>query len=126
MFGHMKAQPILTLDVCSTEHAVEALQEATDYAEPVRWIEFPSSVLLLLVVKGQPDSGALYVLDRMSGTWLWIDFEEQFGGYGASDFDLLLHEYDFLRLVELPGLLRAKQGWLLEPGRPAEMAVPSK
>src|SRR5207253_1017007 len=74
-----------------------------------------------------PESGAFYVLDRKSGTWFWIDFEdEQYGGYSVSDFDLLVRKYDFLSLVERPGLLRANPGWLLEPGRPAELAHSSK
>jgi len=66
------------------------------------------------------------VLDRKTRIWLWIDFEdEQYSGYSTSDFDLLVKEYDFLSLVERPGLLRANSGWLLEPRRPAEMAVSS-
>jgi hypothetical protein len=40
--------------------------------------------------------------------------------------DLLIHEYDFLSLVEQPGLLRTTPGWLLEPGKPAQMAAPLK
>jgi hypothetical protein len=127
MFGRMKAQAIVNVGCCSTEHAVEALRKATDYAQPVRWIEFPASVLLLLDVTGDPDSGALYVFDRTRGNWFWLDFEdEQYSGYSVSDFDLLVHEYDFLSLVERPGLLRATPGWLLEPGKPAEMAQSSK
>lgn len=123
MFGHMKAQPILRVAACSADQAVEALRKATENAEPVRWIEFPAAVLLLLAVPGDPDSGAFYVLDCKTGTWLWVDFEdEQYGGYCLSDFDLLVHEYDFLSLVERPGLLRADAGWLLEPRKPAEMA----
>jgi len=125
MFGHMKARPILKADTCSTNKAVEALLNATENARPVRWIEFPSAILLLLTVPGDADSGALYVFDRNTSTWLWVDFEdEQFGGYSVNDFDLLVHEYDFLTLVERPGLLRASSGWLLEPGTPAEMTAP--
>ena len=41
-----------------------------------------------------------------------------------SDFDLLVREYDILSLVERPGLLKATPGWILEPGKPAEMALP--
>ena len=124
MFGHMKAQAIVRVGTCSTEQAVQILQKQTDNAKPVRWIEFPRAILLLVVVPGDQNSGALYVLDRKTGTWFWIDFEdEQYGGYSASDFDLLVKEYDFLSLVERPGLLRTP-GWLLEPGKPAEMAHP--
>jgi hypothetical protein len=36
-------------------------------------------------VPGNPDSGAVYVLDRQKGTWYAVDFEdEQFGGYSVS------------------------------------------
>jgi hypothetical protein len=121
----MKAHPILQIHSCSTEQAIEALRKLTDDAEPIRWIEFPSSVLLLIIVPDDSESGAVYVLHRKSRTWFWVDFEdEQYGGYSASDFDLLVNEYDFLRLVERPGLLRATPGWILEPGKLSEMAAP--
>ena len=32
--------------------------------EIVRWIELPASVLLFLLVPGDPESGAVYVRDR--------------------------------------------------------------
>lgn len=127
MFGHMKAHPILAKWTSSVDQAIAALATMTENAQPVRWIEFPSAILLLVTVQGDPESGALYVFDRKSGTWFWIDFDDQqYGGYSVSDFDLLIHEYDILCLVERPGLLQAAPGWILEPGRPAEMATPSK
>ena len=124
MFGHMKAEPILNvIPTCSVEEAVKGLIEATEGAQAARWLEFPTAVLLLLTITGDSQSGAFYVLDRRSNTWLWLDFEDdQYGGYSTSDFDLLVHEYDFLSLVERPALLRADAGWLLEPHKPAEMA----
>ncbi|HEX3103159.1 MAG TPA: hypothetical protein VHQ22_01830 [Terriglobales bacterium] len=127
MFGQMKAQAILQVSSGSPREAVEALTKLTDNAQPVRWIDFPMSMLLLVAVPGAPDSGAVYVLDRKTRTWFWLDFEdEQYSGYSVDDFDLLVREYDFLSLVERPGLLRAKQGWLLEPGKKAETLPPSK
>jgi hypothetical protein len=127
MFGQMKAQAILQVSSGSPREAVEALTKLTDNAQPVRWIDFPMSMLLLVAVPGAPDSGAVYVLDRKTRTWFWLDFEdEQYSGYSIDDFDLLVREYDFLSLVERPGLLRAKQGWLLEPGKKAETLPPSK
>ena len=125
MFGHMKAEPILNvIPTRSVEEAVRSLIEATEGAQAVRWLEFPTAVLLLLSITGDSQSGAFYVLDRKTGTWFWVDFEdEEYGGYCVSDFDILVHEYDFLSLVERPGLLRAGAGWLLEPRKPAEMAV---
>ena len=125
MFGHMHAYPILTKEAPSIDEAVAALLAITENAQPERWIEFPASALLFLSVQGDPESGALYVLDRKTRNWYWVDFDDQqFGGYSQTDFELLIHEYDFLSLVERPGLLKAAPGWILEPGKPAEMALP--
>ena len=126
MFGHMRVQPILTLESSSPDPAIAALVTITENAQPVRWIEFPASILLFVSVQGDPESGAFYFFDRKTRTWFWIDFDDQqYGGYSQSDFDLLIHEYDILSLVERPGLLKATPGWILEPARPAEMALPS-
>jgi hypothetical protein len=127
MFGHMKAEPILKVKpACPAGEAVITLTKATDETQAVRWMEFPAAVLLFVIVTGDPQSGAVYILERKTGTWFWVDFEdEQYGGYSISDFDLLVQEYDFLSLVERPSLLKATAGWLLEAGKPAEMAGPS-
>jgi hypothetical protein len=123
MFGHMKAQPIIRVRPTTRGEAVDALIAATDQGQVVRWIEFPAAILLFVVVPGDSQSGAFYVLDRRSNTWLWLDFEDDnYGGYSTSEFDLLVDEYDVLSLVERPGLLKADAGWLLEPRKPAEMA----
>ena len=124
MFGHMKTQPIIKVKPTTLiGESVSALIAATENAQVVRWIEFPAAVLLFVLVPGDSQSGAFYVLDRRNNTWLWLDFEDdQYGGYSTRDFDLLVDEYDFLSLVERPGLLGADAGWLLEPRKPAEMA----
>ena len=124
MFGQMKAEPIIRVTPSSVlGEAVNTLIAATESAQAVRWIEFPAAVLLFVMVPGDARSGAVYILDRKTGVWLWVDFDDDaYGGYSVSDFDLLVHEYDFLSLVERPALLRAGSGWLLELGRPAEMA----
>jgi len=128
MFGHMKSQPIIRVRPTTViGEAVDALIAATDRAQVVRWIEFPAALLLFVVVPGDACSGAFYVFDRRTNTWLWLDFDDdQYGGYSPADFDLLVSQYDFLSLVERPALLRADSGWLLQPGEPAEMAAPSK
>jgi hypothetical protein len=125
MFGQMKAEPILRVTpACPVEEAVVTLIKATDEAEVVRWVEFPAAVLVFVIVTADPQSGAFYVLDRKSGTWLWVDFEdEQYGGYSIGEFEALVRDYDFLSLVERPGLLRGGFGWLLQPGKPAEMVA---
>lgn len=124
MFGRMKAEPILALKTgCSIEEAVQMLIHATDGAQPVRWLEFPSAILICLAVSDDPASGAFYLLDRKQRVWMWIDFDDEaYGGYSVRDFDRLVHDYDVLSLVERPALLRAGSGWILEPGKPAEMA----
>ncbi len=124
MVGVMKAQPILAMKPgCSIEEAVRNLAIATEGAQPIRWLEFPSAVLIFLIVTNQPNSGAFYALDRKQSVWLWIDFDDEaYGGYSVDDFDRLVHDYDLLSLVERPALLRAGSGWILEPGKPAEMA----
>ena len=124
MFGHMKAQPILVVSTTSTDPAIEALLAITENAQPVRRIEFATSVLLFVSIHGDPESGAFYALDRRTGTWFWIDFDDQqFGGYSVSDFDRLIHDYDILSQAERPGLLKAAPGWVLELVKPAEMAA---
>jgi len=101
-----------------------ALVKVTETVEIVRWIEFPASVLLFLVVPGDSDSGAVYVLDRKKGTWYAVDFEdEQFGGYSVSQLETLLRDCNFLDLIERPGLWRAGLRWVVLPGMRPETAV---
>ena len=119
MFGRMMVEPILQVNPDpNLETAVAALLEAADTAEIIRWIEFPASVLLFLLVPGDPESGALYVLDRNNGTWYAVDFEdEQYGGYSVAQLEMLLNECNFLGLVERPGLLRTGLRWVVLPGQ---------
>ena len=127
MFGHLKAHPVFTIRRgLSVEEAVRHFITASDGAQPVRWLEFPFVLLLCVTATNDPSSGAFFVLDRKRGVWLWIYFEEDpYRSYGGNDFDRLVHDCDFLSLVERPALLRAGSGWILEPGKPAEMACPA-
>ena len=118
-----------------------ALVKVTETVEIVRWIELPASVLLFLLVPGDPDSGAVYVLDRKKGTWYAVDFDdEQFGGYSVGRDLILLwplaidHEgpdrdciedqdCNFLDLMERPGLWRTGLRWAVLPGMWPEAAV---
>ncbi len=122
--AHLKAHPVLTVRPSpSVEEAVRGLITASDGARPIRWLQFPSAVLLCVTATNDPCSGAFFVLDRKRGVWLWIYFEEDpYRSYGGNDFDRLVHDYDILSLVERPALLRAGSGWILEAGKPAEMA----
>ena len=83
MFGRLMIEPVVQVDPgVDLQTAVATLIKVTENVEIVRWIELPASVLLFLFVPGDPDSWAVYVLDRKKGTWYAVDFEdEQFGGF---------------------------------------------
>ena len=125
MFGQMIVTPILEVGAdADLQTANSELLRVTEQPEIARWIEFPASVLLFLVVPGDPNSGAVYVLDRTRGTWYAVDFEdEEFGGYSVSQLETLLTDCTFLQLVERPGLWRTGLPWLVLPGKLPEAAV---
>ena len=125
MFGQMMVEPVVQLDSgVDLQTAVAELLKLAENVEIVRWIELPASVLLFLLVPGDPDSGAVYVLDRKKGTWYAVDFEdEQFGGYSVIQLEMLLRDCNFLDLIERPGLWRTGLRWMVLPGMRPEAAV---
>ncbi len=125
MFGRMTIEPLVQVDPgVDLQTAMAVLVKVTETVEIARWIELPASVLLFLLVPGDPDSGAVYVLDRKKGTWYAVDFEdEQFGGYSVSQLETLLKECNFLDLIERPGLWRTGLRWVVLPGMQPEAAV---
>jgi hypothetical protein len=125
MFGRMMVEPIVQVEPgVNVQRAIAAVTKITENVDIVRWIELPVSVLLFLLVPGDPDSGAVYVLDRQKGTWYAVDFEdEQFGGYSVSELETLLEDCNFLDLIERPGLWRTGLPWVVSPGKPPEAAV---
>ena len=125
MFGRMTVEPVVQIDPgVDLQTAVATLLKVAESVEIVRWIELPASVLLFLLVPGDPESGAAYVLDRKNGTWYAVDFEdEQFGGYSVSQLEELLNDCKFLDLVERPGLWRNGLRWMVMPGKLPEVTV---
>ncbi len=125
MFGQMVVEPIVQVDAgVDLQTAIAALIKVAENVEIVRWIELPASVLLFLLVPGDPDSGAVYVLDRKKETWYVVDFEdEQFGGYSVSQLEVLFRDCNFLDLIERPGLWRTGLQWVVLPGMVPEAAV---
>lgn len=90
----------------SLSSAVAKLLAITDGAEIARWVQFRTGLLVFVVVPGDPESGAFYVLDRKAGTWYWVDFDDQkYGGYSEADFECLMKVGRFARLIEQPQLL---------------------
>jgi hypothetical protein len=125
MFGQMTIRQILQVGRdADLQTAITLLSRATEQAEIVRWIEFPNSVLLFMLVPGDPESGAVHILDRWTGTWYSVDFDEnQYGGYGVSHLEELLKDCHFLDLVERPGLWRTGINWWVESGKRPESRV---
>ncbi len=129
MFGKMNVVPIVDLrdapeDVGgSLDAAVAKLLAVTEHPAIHKWMQFPRALLIFLVVPGDAESGALYVYDRRSRVWYWVDFEDQkFGGYSADDFERLVRECKFLDIVERPHLLSKRGPWLIQPGtRPQQI-----
>lgn len=110
------------------DSAVTKLMALTDGAEVARWVQFPRGLLLFVVVPGDPESGAFYVLDRRAGTWYWVDFDDQqYGGYSEADFERLMKAGRFTRLIEQPQLL-SQCRWKVTPEDGPELlgAIPRK
>lgn len=125
MFGRMMVTPIAQVGAdADLQTAISSLLRAAEQAEIVRWIEFPNSVLLFLLVPGDPESGALYILDRKAGAWYSVDFDDkQYGGYSVSQLEQLLKECHFLDLAERPGLWRGSLNWYVEVRKRPEARV---
>ena len=123
MFGRMMIEPVVQVGPSvDLQTAVAALIKVADNVEIVRWIELPASVLLFLLVPGDPESGAFYVMDRKKGTWYALDFEdEQFGGYSVSQLEELLKDCKFLDLIERPGLWQTGLPGVVLSGKPPDL-----
>jgi hypothetical protein len=64
----MMVEPIVQVDPgVDLQTAIAELIKVAENVEIVRWIELPASVLLFLLVPGDPDSGAVYVLAGQVG-----------------------------------------------------------
>jgi hypothetical protein len=121
MFGRMTVTPVLEVKDRTIENAVAELVKTAENVTVARWIQFPASVLVFLIEPDERDSGAVYVLNHQNGTWYSVDFEDtNFGGYSLADFEELLEDCKFLRLVERPGLLCADLSWVVQPGKEPE------
>ena len=127
MFGQMCVSQMLQLSKLETlDEAVARLLEFAEYPKLLRWIQFPSALVVFLAHADSPDSGAVYVYDRKRCVWFWVDFDDQnYGGYSSSEFDVLVNQCHFLRVVESPGLLDHPARWFMTPGqRPQSLARP--
>ena len=119
MFGKLKVNQVLSLTTMETPNQAAAkLLEFTEYPQIFRWYQFPTAIVILVAHADAPDSGAVYVYDRQQCVWLWVDFNDQnYGGYSLSEFDILIDQCHFFRLVESPRLLESPVQWFVAPGQ---------
>ena len=110
----MNVTPLLTVEElgldrrATVEEASIGLARVAE-AQIVRWTQFPAGVLFFTLVSGDPESGALYVLDRKSGVFYWLNFDDQkWGGYNLDDFRVLVRQHKLTTLAQRPGLLERR------------------
>ena len=72
---------------------------------PARWIQTAKGVMILQMIKGVAESGAIYVFDRLREQWYWLDFEAFDDQFTPKLFDRIFCEYKLFSYVEQPGLL---------------------
>ena len=63
-------------------------------------------VLLLQMAPYQPESGEIYIYDRLRDMWYLLSFESPFDGFSVDSFEKVYKEYKLLAYVEQPGLLQ--------------------
>jgi len=74
-------------------------------AVAARWIEMPQGVLILQIIAGRADSGAIYFYDRKQQIFYMIAFDGPDDNLTLEDFNQLLVEYDLIRFAEHPNLI---------------------
>lgn len=72
-----------------------------------RWIQMPHGILILQMVPGQADSGAIYLYDRDQQVFYLIGFDGPEDNLTVEEFEQLMAEYGLLRFAEQPSLARA-------------------
>ena len=119
MFGELNARKVLLLTPKETlDQAAAKLLEFAEYPQILRWFQFPTALVVFVAHSDSPDSGAVYLYDRKSCVWLWVDFNDQnYGGYSPSEFDVLINQCHFFRLASSPALLESPVQWMVTPGQ---------
>ena len=124
-FAQMNVTPLLTMQElgldrrATVEEAGNGLALVSE-AQIVRWVQFPAGVLFFTLVPGDPESGGLYVLDRKTGVFYWLNFDDQkWGGYSLEDYSALVRQHKLTALAQRPSLLeRQVSGFAAGVARP--------
>jgi|GEM_PF-653838 len=72
-----------------------------------RWIQMPHGILILQMVPGQADSGAIYLYDRDQQVFYLVGFDGPEDNLTVEEFEQVMAEYGLLRFAEQPSLARA-------------------
>ena len=94
----------------SIQQTVQAFLEVGE-AIATRWIQTPKGVLLLQMVPGNDQSGAIYLFDRLRDDWYMLSFDICEDQFTTDQFDSIFSEYKLFSYVEQPGLVLS----LLQP-----------
>jgi hypothetical protein len=110
----MNVTPLLTLGElglerrATVEEAGNGLARIAE-AQVVRWVQFPAGALFLTLVTGDPESGALYILDRKTGVFYWLNFDDRkWGGYSLAEYHALVRMHRLTTLARRPRLLEQR------------------
>lgn len=76
-------------------------------AVAARWIEMPQGILLLQMVPGRPDSGAIYLYDRQKQVFYMVGFDGPEDNLTIEEFNQLFSEYNLVRYAEQPSLIHS-------------------
>ena len=94
-------------------HTMRAIEIFLDVASDAgyraiapRLTQMPKGVLLFQMVANEPDSGAIYILDRESGNFYAVTFEEARGELTIREFEVLVREYGLLEYAVSPQLIQ--------------------
>lgn len=111
----MKVIPLFTVGELGLERRATAEEAGCclariSEAQILRWVQFPAGILFFVVVSGDPESGALYILDRKTGTFYWLDFSDQrWGGYTLDDYVTLVRVHNLMSFARCPRLLERQR-----------------
>ena len=95
----------------TVQETIEAFLKDGEIGEHVaaRWIETPKGVMILQMMKDDPECGGVFVFDRESAQWYLLDFERFDRPFTPSLFDRIFREYKLFAFLDQPGLLSKKQ-----------------
>jgi len=110
--GFIQASEVLRLTDLGLErrapldHVIVAFRKVAEGPIIARWVQFPTGVLLFVMVPGDKESGEFYVYDRSKGVFYLLTVNDgKYGGYRIGDFDPMVQQYGLYGLAERPWLL---------------------